>query len=357
MRRLPIFLLIDVSESMVGVNHYKLEEGLQTITTTLRQDPYALETAFLSVIVFAGRARTIVPLTDVATFYPPELPIGGGTSLGVALNHLMDEIDKSVKRSSDNQKGDWKPIIFLLTDGHPTDKVNEAIDRWNKFYSKSASIIAISIGDGADNTLLKKITEEIIIFDHSKPEAFSKLINWVSDSIRSQSRSVNEGKNSKVNLSKNDSEVLFSFDPKHGVTKFGSLDDRFAFFVGRCSVNGLPYIVKYSRHYGQIQTSDLVLKELLSEREFVFETAMNLKQSYFELSDENLEVESISTENLIGQPSCPQCNAVFGMAICGCNKVHCLTGSGRSTCPWCGNTGEYVKTELGQGIDIDRGIG
>ncbi len=31
---------------MVGVNHYKLEEGLQTITTTLRQDPYALETAF-----------------------------------------------------------------------------------------------------------------------------------------------------------------------------------------------------------------------------------------------------------------------------------------------------------------------
>ena len=143
MRRLPIFLLIDVSESMVGVNHYKLEEGLQTITTTLRQDPYALETAFLSVIVFAGRARTIVPLTDIATFYPPELPIGGGTSLGVALNHLMDEIDKSVKRSSDNQKGDWKPIIFLLTDGHPTDKVNEAIDRWNKFYSKNASIIAI----------------------------------------------------------------------------------------------------------------------------------------------------------------------------------------------------------------------
>ena len=99
------------------------------------------------------------------------------------------------------------------------------------------------------------------------------------------------------------------------------------------------------------------MKELLSEREFVFETVMNLKQSYFELSDENLEVESISTENLIGQPSCPQCNAVFGMAICGCNKVHCLTGSGRSTCPWCGNTGEYVKTELGQGVDIDRGIG
>ncbi len=121
----------------------------------------------------------------------------------------MDEIDKSVKRSSDNQKGDWKPIIFLLTDGHPTDKVNEAIDRWNKFYSKSASIIAISIGDGADNTLLKKITDEIIIFKHSKPDAFSKLINWVSDSIRSQSRTVNEGKNSKVSLSKDDSEVLF----------------------------------------------------------------------------------------------------------------------------------------------------
>ena len=88
MRRLPIFLLVDVSESMVGETLYKLEEGIGAVVSTLRKDPYALETAHLSVIVFAGKARTIIPLTELFAFHPPELPVGGGTALGAALDHV-----------------------------------------------------------------------------------------------------------------------------------------------------------------------------------------------------------------------------------------------------------------------------
>ena len=82
MRRLPVYFVLDVSESMVGENIKKLEDGLNSIIRVLRQDPHALETVYVSVIAFAGKAKTIVPLIEVASFYPPKLPIGGGTSLG-----------------------------------------------------------------------------------------------------------------------------------------------------------------------------------------------------------------------------------------------------------------------------------
>src|SRR6188508_3777606 len=84
MRRLPIFFLLDVSESMVGDNHRQMQQGLERLVKALRTDPHALETVHLSVIAFAGQTRTLTPLTELAMFYPPRLPIGAGTSLGAA---------------------------------------------------------------------------------------------------------------------------------------------------------------------------------------------------------------------------------------------------------------------------------
>lgn len=114
MRRLPIYFLIDVSESMVGEPIEQVENGMRQIVQELRTDPYALETAFISVIAFAGKAKSLSPLTELYKFYPPIFPIGGGTSLGVALDFLMDDIDKNVVKTTEERKGDWKPIIFLL---------------------------------------------------------------------------------------------------------------------------------------------------------------------------------------------------------------------------------------------------
>ena len=64
MRRLPIYFLVDVSESMAGTPIEEVERGMRTIIQELRVDPYALETAFVSIIAFAGRPATLSPLTD-----------------------------------------------------------------------------------------------------------------------------------------------------------------------------------------------------------------------------------------------------------------------------------------------------
>ena len=52
MRRLPVYLLLDCSGSMYGEPIEAVKNGVQVLVSTLRQDPYALETAYLSIITF-----------------------------------------------------------------------------------------------------------------------------------------------------------------------------------------------------------------------------------------------------------------------------------------------------------------
>lgn len=104
MRRLPIYFLVDVSESMVGEPIQQVQDGMRMIVQKLRTDPYALETAYISVIAFAGKAKSVTPLTELYKFYPPTFPIGGGTSLGAALNFLMDDMDKSLVKTTLEKK-------------------------------------------------------------------------------------------------------------------------------------------------------------------------------------------------------------------------------------------------------------
>lgn len=81
MRRLPIYLLLDTSSSMSGEPITAVQNGLDLLVSTLRQDPYALETAFLSVITFDTDARQVVPLTEITDFQTPNIQANGVTAL------------------------------------------------------------------------------------------------------------------------------------------------------------------------------------------------------------------------------------------------------------------------------------
>lgn len=129
MRRLPIFFVLDVSESMAGEPLAELSSAMESIVDSLRQDPHALESVHISVIAFAGQAQMIVPLVELMAFYPPRLPLGGGTALGAALDELMTRTEVDVKKTTAEQRGDWEPIVYLLTDGRPTDNTDAAISR------------------------------------------------------------------------------------------------------------------------------------------------------------------------------------------------------------------------------------
>ena len=145
MRRLPIFFLIDVSESMVGKPIECVENGIATIIRTLKQSPYALETTVITVIVFAGKTKKIVSMQDLYTLDRVKLPIGGGTSLGHAMDFLMMDLSLSVKKNSYEEKGDWRPLIFLFTDGKTDFTAGRYKTPLNELFEKSANNKATAI--------------------------------------------------------------------------------------------------------------------------------------------------------------------------------------------------------------------
>ena len=120
-RRLPVYILLDCSESMAGGPLEAVEAGVYTMISALSRNPYAIETVHLSVITFDAMARVVVPLTEVPMVKPPLLSIRPGTSLGAALDLTRQRIESEVVKTTADTKGDYKPLIFILTDGQPTD--------------------------------------------------------------------------------------------------------------------------------------------------------------------------------------------------------------------------------------------
>ncbi|MDB9313126.1 VWA domain-containing protein [Spirulina sp. CS-785/01] len=187
-RRLPVYLLLDCSGSMSGEPIEAVRQGIKALLSELRTDPMALETAHLSVITFESTAHQAIPLTDLMSFKEPTIRAGGSTSMGAALQLLEQCLKKEVRKSSPTQKGDWKPLVFLMTDGMPTDRWQQAADRLQK--QRTGNIIACAAGSSADEQLLKRITEIVVKLDNLQPDTLKAFFQWVSSSIQATSNSV-----------------------------------------------------------------------------------------------------------------------------------------------------------------------
>ena len=358
MRRLPIFFVIDVSESMIGEPIAEVGAGIRAMIQSLRQNPYALETAYISVIVFAGRAKTLVPLTDVVSFYPPQLPIGGGTSLGAGVRHLMNEIETKVVKNDGVSKGDWKPVIFLFTDGVPTDNAEPVLREWEMKYRNRSNLVAISIGNNADLNLLRRMTDQVLLFNDTKPEAYKDFFKWVTASISTQSQKIETASNDNFEIEKLDDSIARKFDfEKHSAAN--RVDENCVVLNARCQRNGAPYFIKFRRNPAADEWAEFIEEGYAAQPQRPFSLAgaypLASPEEYRELTIETSAVNTISTAELSGNPSCPCCGNQFGFSTCGCGGIHCTHGVGVNRCPWCGAEGFYG---YGEGDDdITRGIG
>lgn len=196
MRRLPVYILLDTSGSMSGEPIEAVKNGMQVLISTLRQDPYALETAYLSVITFDSTARQIVPLTELSSFQMPDIQATGVTALGDALSLLAQRVDSEVQKSTSERKGDWKPIVFLMTDGSPTDDWQQGLKQLQQ--RTFGIMVACAAGHGANTDVLKNITENVVSLDIADSSVIKSYFKWVSASISSGSQKVeNSGKEVK----------------------------------------------------------------------------------------------------------------------------------------------------------------
>ena len=199
MRRLPVYLLLDTSGSMTGEPIEAVKNCVQMMVHSLRQNPQAIETAFVSIITFDSEAKQLIPLTDLASFQTVDLKAAGTTALGAALSLLADKLENEVTKTTLEQKGDWKPIVFIMTDGVPTDDWQAGFQKLKAV--KKGLIVGCAAGNNADDKVLKEIADQVLRLSNTDADSIGKFFQWVSASIATTSTKVEE---TGIDLTKKD---------------------------------------------------------------------------------------------------------------------------------------------------------
>ena len=191
-RRLPVYLLIDTSGSMKGEPIESVKVGIETMLSTLRNDPYALETVNISIITFDKEVKQILPLTPIDELQLPEIttPDSGPTHMGAALKKLLEMVDVEVNKGTPTQKGDWMPLLFLMTDGHPADilEFNEVVPKVKT--SPFATVVCCAAGPKAKTDDLKKLTDRVYQIDTLDSASLMKFFKWVSGVVQEGNKSM-----------------------------------------------------------------------------------------------------------------------------------------------------------------------
>ncbi len=187
-KHIACVLLVDTSSSMYLQNAIEeLNRGLQEFGAALQSDSKAYGCADVCVIGFSDNVETIVPFCPAAGFQPPHLTACGVTSLNQAIITGLDAIDCRKQEYKDIGVDYWRPWIFLLTDGIPTDdeyfpdahrRLQDALQR------KKINFFPMGIGPNADINYLKQYTlngSGIVL--KASMDNFKEAFVWLSSSM------------------------------------------------------------------------------------------------------------------------------------------------------------------------------
>lgn len=325
LRRLPVYVLLDCSESMIGPGIEGLRTAVDAMLRELRRNPQALETVWMSIITFAGTARQIVPLAALEEIQVPPLAIAPGTALGAALGLAARSIGSDIRKSTSTQKGDFRPLVFIITDGQATDNWKLGA---SDLAATKASVYAIGCGQDVDFHQLGEITENVLRVDEVEAESMARLLKWVSGSVQTASRGVAEvGTDSLTgSLPADLKKVDLSKTPKLGGQA------RQVFLQLRCQQKRAPYLVRYALR------PDGHAYEARASHRLEGETAVSCGEHSLPAVDASL---------LQGNAACPYCEA-SGWWRCGCGALSCVTipWPQSVTCPSCEKSGTLTEAKF-----------
>jgi uncharacterized protein YegL len=185
--RCPCLLLLDTSGSMAGAPISELNAGLVTLKDELAADSLAMKRVEVAVITF-GPVKVENGFHTAPNFFPPHLQAGGDTPMGAAIKQGLDMIKQRKEEYRANGIDYYRPWIFLLTDGAPTDEWQSAAAMVQEGEaSKSFAFFAVGI-QGANMDILKRISvREPLKVQGLK---FHELFRWLSGSMKNVSGSV-----------------------------------------------------------------------------------------------------------------------------------------------------------------------
>lgn len=188
---LPTYLLIDTSKSMSPYTQL-VNDSLRHIHETVVTTPAVSEFAHMSLISFNTDAHLLLEMTDIEHVTSlPRLVCDGMTNYGLAFDLVRARIDVDLPAIAASGKRSFRPAVFVITDGAPTDSAdweasfNRLVD---PSWPRHPHVITFGIGAASEAVLAKVATrrafiaQESIKQDHALAEALASLLNSLVNS-------------------------------------------------------------------------------------------------------------------------------------------------------------------------------
>jgi uncharacterized protein YegL len=184
--RCPCVLLLDRSASMRGEPIRQLNDGLVLFKDELAADDLASKRVEIACISF-GPVTIDNAFVTAPNFIPPRLEADNDTPMGAAIISALDLIEDRKRIYRTNGVSSYRPWIFLVTDGGPTDAWEEAAAQV-RAAEVADKVIFFAVGvRGARMDLLAQISV--------RPPApleglrFREMFLWLSSSLKAVSGS------------------------------------------------------------------------------------------------------------------------------------------------------------------------
>ncbi len=187
--RCPVILLLDTSYSMAGNPINQLNEGVHALYQALRDDDLASVRVDLSVISFGVNVTIEQDFATVSDSKAPDLKVNGMTPMGKGIVTALNNLEKRKNEYRQAGISYYRPWLFLITDGQPTDDTREAGSMLqNAIASKKVIFFGIGV-ENANLDILRTISGSHERVFKLNGLNFKELFQWVSSSLSSVSSS------------------------------------------------------------------------------------------------------------------------------------------------------------------------
>ncbi|MFI1825013.1 hypothetical protein ACH41E_00990 [Streptomyces sp. NPDC020412] len=128
---LPVYVVLDTSLSMKDFEPL-LNDTLESIHQTIVTSPQVQEFVHLSVLSFNSRAHVVTAMTEIDDVQRlPVVTCSGRTNFGPMIRLVRSRIEHDVPVLGSRGIQVLRPLVFVLTDGAPTDEQDLPGENWH----------------------------------------------------------------------------------------------------------------------------------------------------------------------------------------------------------------------------------